>query len=61
MELKIYINNSYFKTVQVEQTDSGGYNAVKIINQLHEDKANGLLSELEPLGAMKIKIVPVDK
>jgi hypothetical protein len=59
MELKIYINDNYYKTITVAATKSGGFNAVAVVNQLHDERAQGLLSHLEPIGNMKIRVEPV--
>lgn len=59
MELKLYINEQYYKTITALPTKSGGYNAVQIVNQLHSDRAAGLLSEFEPIGNMSVRIEPV--
>ncbi len=54
--LKIYINDQYYKDIPVETVD-GAYDPRVIIQQLTEDRANGLLEQFNiPPGTFPIRI-----
>lgn len=60
MNLKIYINDIYYKTVSVTPDEKGGYDAKPIMMQLLADREAGLMSSFINVlsGAMSTKIVP---
>jgi hypothetical protein len=58
MNLKIYINDIFYKTVTVTTDNNNGYDAKPIMMQLMTDRDAGLLSAFNVSAGMATKLVP---
>jgi hypothetical protein len=58
MNLKIYINDKYYKTVTVAENDKGGYDAKPISMQLMAERDAGMLNDFGVRNSMNLRFVP---
>lgn len=54
--LEIYINDQFYKTIEVQDDIYGRYNPIEIITMLNEDREKGLLDQFNINENFSIKI-----
>lgn len=54
--MEIYINDQFYKTIEVQDDLYGRYNPIEIITMLNEDREKGLLDQFNINENFSIKI-----